>query len=173
MDSRIWWMLLLRGLVSLALGVALVAWPRESAEAVIMLIGIFAVLTGAIMLIHAVAARDFAWPHMLPGGVITIALGLLALLVPATMATIMILLFAIWVILLGIIQLISAALLGRMRIDAVLIRGMGVISLIFGVVLLIRPDLGIAAAGLLIGVYLLLSGAMSVWNALQVRSARI
>ncbi len=171
MRARIWWMLLLRGLVGIALGVMLIAWPKESAEAIVMLIGFFALLTGAIVLAHALAARFMVWPHSVVGGGITVVLGLIALLAPGAVATIMVYVVGAWALLVGIIELVSASALQRMNVDESFARGMGIVSVLFGILIIVRPGAGIAAAALLIGIYFFATGGMQLWQAMRIRSA--
>jgi uncharacterized membrane protein HdeD (DUF308 family) len=169
LDSRSWWMLLIRGLVGVVLGLALLAWPRESVEALIMLIGAFALATGVLVLAHGITVRLF-WPAVAAGGAITIIFGLVFLLAPDATAEVVVVLVGIWAIIFGIMELAGSAMMRRMDLDASFPMAIGIISLVFGLVLLVRPGVGIVTASILIGAYLLVTGAMILWQALRVRA---
>lgn len=170
MSSRTWWMLLVRGLVGVILGIVLLAWPRESVEALIMLIGAFALATGVLIVAHGIAVRLF-WPAVAAGGAMTIIFGLIFLLAPGAIATIVVVLVGIWAVIFGIIELAGSSVIRRMNMDATFPLAIGIISLVFGLVLLVRPGVGIVTASILIGAYFLVTGAMSLWQALRVRTA--
>jgi len=171
MPRRLWWMTLVRGTVGVTVGAMLLVWPQKSAEALLMLVGAFAVLTGALAIAHAAAARYRVWPASLSGGLMTVALGLIAWLWPDVTATILVYAVAVWALLFGLVELIAASAIARMGIDESLPRALGIISIIFSMLLLVRPGAGVIAAMWLIGIYLLATGGVLVHYAIRLRSA--
>jgi uncharacterized membrane protein HdeD (DUF308 family) len=106
-----WWVLLVEGLVSVVAGVIAFVWPGITALALVVVIAIWALLTGILEVVAAVRLRKQVrgeWLLAL-GGILSIALGVLLLVNPAAGALAMILwigayelLFGLLLILLGV-----------------------------------------------------------------------
>jgi uncharacterized membrane protein HdeD (DUF308 family) len=78
----VWWSLLARGLLALAIGVAALFWPKATLVLLIRLIAVYALVDGAIGLISAFRARDLR--SNLAPGLISIVVGLILALWPGT-----------------------------------------------------------------------------------------
>ncbi|HCA47327.1 MAG TPA: hypothetical protein DEP45_08175 [Armatimonadetes bacterium] len=169
MASRIWWIALVRGLLGIVLGLMLIVWPQESAEALVMLIGAFVVAIGLAMILLPLMTRVVGWGVSLGSGMLTLAIGLAALLAPAFVATIMIWLIAAWVIVTGVTELLGAAAARSLGADVTALWIVGAVSVLFGLVLLAWPGAGIVAAAWAIGAYFLVTGALLLWHAISTR----
>jgi uncharacterized membrane protein HdeD (DUF308 family) len=172
MRNRIWWLTLLRGILALALGVLLLVWPDKSAEALIMFIGAFALLIGLISTVHASAARFALWGASILGGLITLALGLIALFWPGITATVLVYIIATWALVFGFIEILGGLTIGAGSPAGALATGVGLISVVLAILLFVMPEVGIVAAAWLIGIYFLASGGLTVYHAVEVRRSR-
>lgn len=72
---RSWWLLLLRGIIAIAFGVATFVWPQISLLSLILVYGIYAVADGILALVAAIRGGGFpraggwlcrAWPAFWP-----------------------------------------------------------------------------------------------------------
>jgi uncharacterized membrane protein HdeD (DUF308 family) len=169
MADRIWWVTLLRGMLGVLLGLLLLVWPDKSAEALIMFVGAFALLTGLIITMHALGARYLLWRGSLTGGLLTVALGLIALLWPGITAAVVIYLIAAWALVFGIVEVLAGLTVGAGSPVGALVMGIGIVSIILALILFVVPEAGIVMAAWLIGFYFLASGGLTVYNAIEVR----
>src|SRR5881397_2765579 len=75
-----WWALMLRGLLSLAVGVLIFARPLDSVAAFALVIAFWAIFTGLTTTVHAFELRPVAphWWVLLLSGLVSVAFGVAA-----------------------------------------------------------------------------------------------
>ena len=151
------------------IGVLLLVWPNRGAETVIMLVGAFALLTGLVATIHASTTRYPLWRMSVAGGLLTLALGLVALFWPGLTATVLILIVAIWALAFGVIEILAGVTVGAGSPIGALVTGIGLVSVILAILLFAAPDIGVVAAAWLIAFYLLAYGGLTIYQAVELR----
>ncbi len=160
--ARNWWVVALRGVFGVALGVAAFAWPDLTLVALVLLFGSYALVDGVFALIatfRAAKAHERWWPFILEGGAGIVA-GVVTFMWSGITLLVLFVLIAWWAIITGIFELGAAIRLGReMRGEWTLWLG-GLASLVFGVVLLVRPAAGILLVTWLIGTYAMVFGVL-------------
>ncbi len=167
------WLMIVRGILAVLLGILLIAWPDHSARALVMMIGLFMIATGIMALIGALILRGLGWGLGLSGAIVTLLLGLLAFLWPGITIDILVLLVAAWALVLGVIEIITGLVLPGSTIRALTI-GLGLISVVLALLLFAAPDVGVMIASWLLGLYFLATGALRLYQATQVpRGARV
>lgn len=160
------------GLLAVALGIAIVAWPAIS-------ILVAAIFFGACLLVNGVQQVVFAFSlHVYAGGRVLLFISGAASLILAIMAFRhlgdAVLLLAIWIgigfIFRGVATTVSAisdpTLPGRGWSTFV-----GIISLIAGVVVLASPFDSIGTLAFVVGIWLIVIGVMEVVAAVAIRKA--
>ncbi len=170
MREPIWWLTLLRGLLGSIIGALMLACPEKSAETLIMLVGAFAVITGLISTINAASSRFDVWRTSLASGVVTLLLGLVALLMPGITASILVYMVAAWALLFGIIEIAAGISLSAAGAIGPLTIGVGLISVVLALILFAIPEAGVVAATWLVGFYFLATGALTVYHAIEIRA---
>lgn len=169
---HLWKSTLVSGVLAVALGVAVVAWPGIS-------ILVAAIFFGAYLLVTGITQVVFAFSlHVSAGGRVLLFISGAASLILAVLAFRhlfdAVLLLAIWIgigfIFRGVATAVSAIS------DATLPgRGwnifVGVISLIAGIVVLAAPFESIGTLALVTGIWLIVIGVMEVVTAFGIRSA--
>ena len=145
-----WWVLLLRGIAAIVLGVCAIVWPGITLLTLAYMFAIFTVIDGVVALMHGLSRRigrhrvvdhgragraggrgrdhRFAWP-----GITLVAL--LAVIAASAIVR-------------GVFE-IAAAIRLRKEIDDEWILGLsGFMSIVFGGLILYRPDAGLLAMAL-------------------------
>jgi uncharacterized membrane protein HdeD (DUF308 family) len=110
-SDRSWWLLLLSGVVSIAAGLVVFAWPGLTALTLGYLVGFWAIVTGIFEVIVAISLRRTIrgeWLYVL-FGVISIVFGLYVAFVPGLGLAYLTLMIAIYGFIAGF-SLIAAAL---------------------------------------------------------------
>lgn len=166
-----WGALLTTGLVLLALGVILLAWPNGTLAVVAVLIGISLLLTGIIRLVQGLTAGDASGGRRVAYVIIGILAGLAGLYclrhVDVTVAILGVVVGLFWTMH-GVVDLALAAGPGD-TIDRVLTAIMGVLSVVVGLLALFWPSETLTVLVVLMGVWLILDGLLFGLMAIQVR----
>lgn len=149
----------------LLLGLLLLIMPETSLLWICYAFGAVVLLTGVVCLLQyaRLHGRGFAAPFLLVGGVITGALGIFTLLRPQAVASILPIVFGIFILVDGCNRIASGVELARQKGHKwwVLVL-LGILSLVLGVVLIWRPfDIAVSMV-MLCGVLLVVEGALNL-----------
>jgi uncharacterized membrane protein HdeD (DUF308 family) len=169
---RNWWLLALRGLAAVIFGLLAFAWPGATLITLVWLFGAFALVNGILSLAVAVKApRGYPrFGSLILGGLLGILAGLLAFVMPGITALGLVILIASWAMVTGILEVIAAIKLRKEINNEWLLVLAGVVSLAFGVVLLLQPVAGALVLIWWIGAYALLVGILLVVLAFRMRN---
>jgi uncharacterized membrane protein HdeD (DUF308 family) len=165
-----WQVVLLLGVASVLLGIAVLAWPEATLAVVGALFGAYLVVSGILQLVAAFGTHTAAPMRVLGfvSGTITILLGLFCF----RGALESILLLALWIgiawLFRGIAQTVAAASDPLMPARSWQICA-GVVSALAGIVLMVSPLNSIAVLTVLGGCWLLVMGLVEVVTAIQLR----
>jgi uncharacterized membrane protein HdeD (DUF308 family) len=171
--NRLWWLTLLRGIVTLALGLAALLWPGLTIAALFGLFGVFSILDGGIALVTGLVSRRSAWGWTVFQGIAGIVIGLLALRFPQTLAAVIVIFFAFWALVVGLFQVATAVgLRGARQRGWGWLLASGILTSLLGLYFLVNPDTGATFLVITIGWFALLAGAVLVYGAFQLRSAK-
>lgn len=162
--SRNWWVLALRGGLAIVFGVAAFVWPGITLAALVLLFGAYAFVDGVLMLslgLIAAGERENGWPLAL-GGILGIAAGVLTFVRPDATALALVYVIGGWAIFTGLLQIVAAIRLRDVIDSEWLIGVSGVLSIVFGGVVLAQPAAGAQALVYLFGFYAVLAGITEV-----------
>ncbi|HEY5806693.1 MAG TPA: HdeD family acid-resistance protein [Povalibacter sp.] len=162
--AKAWWLVALRGLFAVIFGV--IAWisPGGTVLALVMLWGAYAIADGVISLITAFHWRDSGKPlwALILMGIAGIAAGVLTFVAPGITAVVLLMFIAGWAVIIGVLQILSAIRL-RKEIDNEWMLGLsGLASLIFGVLMFVRPGAGALAVMWIISLYAVIFGVVLI-----------
>jgi uncharacterized membrane protein HdeD (DUF308 family) len=168
--SKHWWLTLLRGICAILFGVLAFVWPGVTLFTLVILYGAFALADGVLAIAAAIMGGAPAprwWLAIV--GLAGIGAGVLTFLWPGITALVLLVFIAVWAIVIGIMQIYGAIRLRR-EIDNEwwLVAG-GVLSVVFGVVMLAWPGAGALALIFVIGAYAIAEGILLVGLALRLR----
>jgi uncharacterized membrane protein HdeD (DUF308 family) len=164
--------LVLSGIVSLVIGILAFVAPLPTLAALVLLFGAYALIDGAVTLAGAVGSlrrHDRAWPQVVRG-VAGVLVGIFAFLSPPVTGVVLLVIIAVWAMMLGVLELVTAVRLGRTTRRAWLFAVYGVVSLAFGAFVLLTPA-GLFAIAALIGTFALVRGVIATWAGFSVRRA--
>ena len=163
------------GVVTVIAGVAVLAWPDATAKVIAVIFGIFALVNGVFQLVSAIAsdgARGSGARVLLAlAGVLSLLLGIVCLRHPfQTLAILTLLLGMFWVVS-GVVGMVHA--LGSRGMPG---RGFavfaGAVSVIAGIVLLVYPTVSLIVLVWLLGLQLVVTGAIVVGWGIAARRDR-
>jgi len=169
---RNWGWVALRGLVAVLFGIFAFIWPGVTLAALVIVWGAFALADGLLSLVEGFRVRDQGKPFwsLVVVGLIGIGAGVVTFLWPGMTALVLLLFIAAWAFVMGIFQIVAAIRL-RKEIDNEWLLGLsGVLSVLFGVLLFVRPGQGALALIWVIGAYAIFFGITLIVLGLRLRT---
>jgi uncharacterized membrane protein HdeD (DUF308 family) len=118
-DARVRRANVIAGLLSVATGILIIAWPGPGVLAVGIVLGSWLIVSGTFGIAGAFAARRLLpdWWLLLLLGVLEIPLGVLALAVPGATLAALITVAGIWAVAIGVMRIVIAFQLKRLPED--------------------------------------------------------
>ncbi len=159
--STNWWLLAIRGVVAILFGILVFFWPTLAWLMVVVSFAIYALIDGVFAIATAVngQATGEVWWALILEGVLGIAAGVLAIFYPGITQLALLWVIAFWAIATGIMEIVAAIRLRKEITGEWFLAGSGVLSVIFGIALLVSPVAGAIAIAWLIGAYAIVFGA--------------
>lgn len=173
MASR-WWMLIVRGAVAIMFGVLAVGMPTSSLLTLLFAWGTYSVLDGVLSVLLAsqrgITGRPWGW--LLSEGTVSLGAGLIALLTPGMTALALLSLIALRTAFSGVAEIAEAVRLRHAIQNEWLLAASGVLSVAFGITMLLYRGAGALAAAGVIGAYAMVFGALLVALGMRVHHWR-
>lgn len=162
--ARWWWLFVLRGVVSVLVGLAAFVWPTITAVALVLLLAAWMFMEGGASLVAALRDAEKGREALLLGveGLISIVAGVVAFAWPAPTLVVLALLAGAWAITTGVLEIAAAIRLRRQIHGELLLAVAGAASIVAGVVLVAFPVSGIVALTLLLAAYAVVFGAFLI-----------
>jgi len=172
--AKNWWALALRGVAAIVFGALAFVLPGVTLAALILLFGGYALVEGVLNLIAAVRGRgdDQPWWALLLEGLVSIAAGIAAFVVPGLTALAMLYMIAAWAIVTGVLEIVAAVRLRRRITGEAWLALNGVLSIAFGVLTMLVPGAGALSLVWLIGAYGIIFGALLLGLSFRLRRWR-
>jgi uncharacterized membrane protein HdeD (DUF308 family) len=147
--ARNWWLVALRGALAVA----------------------YAFVDGIIVLSFGLMAAGSGgrwWPLVL-GGIVGIAAGVLTFFYPGATALALVLVIGAWAIVTGVLEIAGAIRLRNLISNEWLMGLSGLLSIVFGALVLVRPGSGALALLYLFGFYAIIAGLAQLGLAFRLR----
>lgn len=111
-----WGLLLLRGIINLGIGLALIFWSSATITAVVWLIGLDFVITGLLALVVSfMLGKDMGRGKLLIEAIITIGIGIIIMVWPNATKNVLGVVLGIALVLLGLLFLFSGYQLSKVK----------------------------------------------------------
>lgn len=170
--SRNWWIWVLRGVFALIFGALAIIVPGITLTVLIFMFGAYVLLDGIFGIVAALSERsshDRWWVNLLEG-IVGVIIGVLTFILPGITGLVLLYMIAFWAILTGIIELASAFRL-REEISGEWLLGLsGILSIVFGILLVLSPVSGALAVAWLIGLYAIIFGGTMIALGFRLRN---
>jgi len=152
------WALGLNGLLAVAVGVVIIAWPGISLFALTILFGAYTLATGVVALMAGFQAPKGHRSWLVVSGLAGIAVGVLVFVWPNISALALLYVIGAYAIWLGILGIYGAFRLPLDGGDSALFVLSGLVSIAFGVIMFANPSLGALVVLSLIAAFALVTG---------------
>ena len=139
--ARNWWAIVLRGVFAVLFGLCAFFWPGITLAVLVLFYGAYLFADGILAVGWALVGRragPFPWGVFL-AGLVSIVGGLLAFSMPGLTLLVLLYLIAGWAIVRGIFEILAAFHLRRELTNEWLLALNGVLTVLFGILLLAAP----------------------------------
>ena len=171
--ARNWWAVALRGVVAIILGILAFVMPIVTLAALILLFGAYALVDGVFNVIAAVSGHGGArWWTLLVAGLVGIGAGLVTFFMPGLTAITLVYVIAAWAIVIGVLEIVAAVRLREQITNEWWLGLSGVLSIVFGVLMMVAPGAGALATVLWLGAWAFIYGVALVLLGVQLRGWR-
>lgn len=164
-----WWGMFLQSILMIIFGLLVFFMPGLSIATFVLLFGAFAIAAGILELVHAVTIKDGKWWVRLLGSIVAFAAGIGVILWPGISALSLLYVIAFFFIFTGILQMVSSIALSRVFKDEWLYFISGILSVVVGVLLVLRPLTGAIALAQTIGIFSIAYGILIIVLALKLQ----
>jgi uncharacterized membrane protein HdeD (DUF308 family) len=161
-----WWAFVVRGFLAVLFGVLIWLFPGMALLTLVYLFGIYALVEGFFTFFaafrHPSITTQPAWLLFLEG-LISIAAGICAFVLPGITALALLYLIAAWALFTGILKLVAAVRLRHQMTGEWVLALAGILSIVFAILLVLAPGAGALAVVLWIGAFAILFGALLIF----------
>ena len=170
--ARNWWALALRGLFAVLFGIAAFALPGITLGALVLLYGAYAFVDGVFAITAALVGRTegVPWWALLVEGLFGIAVGVLTMFWPGITALALLFMISAWAVVTGVLEIVAAIRLRKEIQGEWLLALSGILSVLFGLALVVNPGAGALAVVWLIGAYAIVFGLLLIALGFRLRS---
>ena len=157
--ARHWWAVALRGVCGVMFGLMAFAWPGLTLATLILLYGAYALTDGVFAIVVGVRG---GLGGLIVVGLLGIAAGVMTFFWPGLTALALLYAIAVWSIFRGIFEIVAAVRLRKEIEGEWLLAAAGVLSIVFGVLLILFPGTGALSLVWLIGSFAVVWGVFLI-----------
>jgi uncharacterized membrane protein HdeD (DUF308 family) len=162
-----WWLLILTGLISIGIGVVVLAHPSRSLKALCVLVGIYLFVAGVIEIVKTASDEDRAAGGILLG-ILALIAGVVVIRHPSQSLVAVSIAIGLFFLVDGALDL-ARAIMGPRRLLH-LVRG--ALLLAAGIAILASPHITVKTLAILTGIALCLNGAFQIGEGFVLRRVR-
>jgi uncharacterized membrane protein HdeD (DUF308 family) len=164
--------LLIRGIVGVAIGILAIVWPGITIAVLVGIFGLYAILDGVTNLVLGLTrtrTHGRSWALAVQG-IVGIGAGVVAFLWPGITALALVLFIGAWAIVTGIFEIVAAIRLRQFIKGEWLLALSGVMSVVFGILVIRFPGAGAVGIAWVLGIYAAAAGMVLIALGLRLRS---
>lgn len=151
----LWWTWFVAGLVTLGVGVLVLAEPGNSLKALAVIAGLYLLLDSAMAFVTTMRRDNEHRELSVLHAVLSLVIGLILVRHPIETITAIAMLIGIWLIAVGAVRLVGVA---RDRRHGAAGLGIALVQLVGGIVIVANPNIGYGTLALIAGISLTLQG---------------
>jgi len=174
-NKRKWWEKVVIGVVAIIFGIVAFAWPDMTLYTITILFGAFAMVIGLTAILAGIMGKDLgnARTVFILQGVLGMIIGLIVMTWPGLSLLFVAYLIGFWAIMFGVFEIVAAAAAPKDAIPSAMNKGLlvvsGIISLIFGMIIVLFPGEGVLAILWIIAAFAIVLGIVNVVIGFQER----
>lgn len=166
-----WYTMVFNGIIALLYGILALFIPEETLLTIVIWFGIVILIVGIVGIVSAInnkrSGRSFSTD--LTWSILTAIIGAVLIFYTERSIEIFFIIIGIWALIIGIVQL---WIMSRVTTDGPIRNTLlinGIITLVFGILLLVFPFTAAQALIIISGIFALISGAMLIYLAIRTK----
>jgi uncharacterized membrane protein HdeD (DUF308 family) len=165
-----WWALALRGVFAIIFALIAFFSPGATLLSLVWVFAAYMLVDGVFEIVAGIraASENQRWGLLILGGILNILVGIIAFLMPGLTVLFFVTLMAVWSLISGVLMVIAAFKLNPTYGRGWLIFS-GIVSVLFGIALLIAPLVGAVVLTWWLGAYALVFGISLLVLAFKLR----
>jgi uncharacterized membrane protein HdeD (DUF308 family) len=169
--AKNWGWVLLRGILGIIVGVIAFTSPLATIGALVLVFAVYSASDGVLAIVSAVRAARAGerWIWFVLEGLIDIAAAVVALSMPLIAVKVFVFVVSFWAIFSGVAMIVAAFKLEETHGRLWLILG-GALSIVWGVLLLMQPVIGVLVLTYWFGAYAFMFGIVLIALAFKLRA---
>ena len=162
-----WSTLAIRGVCAIVFGILSFMWPGLSLATLVIIWGVYALIDGGLALMAGLKAKVWSLVFI---GLIGVLAGIGAFVYPGMTALVLLYFIAAWAIVTGLLAIYIAIHLRKELTGEWVLALAGVLSVVFGMMLIARPGAGALAVVLLLASYAVAFGVLLLVLAFKLKA---
>lgn len=169
--ARNWWVFALQGAVAVIFGILALIWPGLTLTTLLLLFGSYVLVDGVLSVFAGIGEyqRNHRWWASVVRGLAGIAIGVATFFWPGVTALVLLTIIAAWAIVTGVLEIVAGIQLRNAIENEWLIVFGGVLSVVFGLLLVAFPGSGALAVVWLIAAFAIVFGFTLIAMAFRLR----
>jgi uncharacterized membrane protein HdeD (DUF308 family) len=170
---RNWWFLTFSGLIAILFGLMLLFFTKEFIQTAIFYFGILILVTGLILLLTTFyyVKKNKNISMITIQSIATIAIGLIIMVFPQRSLELFLVVFGIWCIIVGIIQLVILFFLRKVLVHWPVLLINGLLTIVLGIIIVYHPFDIADSIGKLVGIFSIVFGIAMIYLSFVIRKA--
>lgn len=165
-SRQLWWLILLRGLLLVTLGIIAILWSGLSAPVLIYGFGVFALADGFLNLIIGALYQGSGWGWAMLEGALGVGIGALVIVFPPGTPDLVVAVLALWMLAIGAVHLLMSVRLSRVGSRSwTWMTISGLTAAATGLFLLLNPAVAAAMLGSVFGLVASVMGLVMLYGA--------
>ncbi len=154
-----WWAVALRGVFAIVFALIAFFWPGATLLSFVLFFSAYMLVDGAFGIVSGIRAASSGqrWGLLILEGILNILVGIVAFIMPGLTVLFFVTLMAVWSLITGVLMVVAAFKLNPDYGRGWLIFS-GIVSVLFGIALLIAPLVGAVVLTWWLGAYALVFG---------------
>ena len=157
--TTMWWLFVLFGVVTLGVGVFFVVSPNETLSTFTVIAGIFLLIDGVLAIFGSIFGKGDGRGLLALIGVLSAIAGLVLIKKPFDTLVAFTLILGVWFVVTGVVRFVVALGSPEGRSGNIVT---AIVDLIAGIVILSWPELGLSTVAVIIGIVLIVRGALFI-----------
>jgi uncharacterized membrane protein HdeD (DUF308 family) len=153
--GRLWWMALLLGLISIAVGILALVYPDETLATIAIIFGVYLLFAALLQLALAFGESERSRGALLLGAAVAGIAGIIVIRHPGGSVQVVALAFGIYLVVMGMMRLYAAMYAQDGRGWLIL---WGLVDLAAGILIVAWPQFGVATLAVVLSIVLLVRG---------------
>jgi uncharacterized membrane protein HdeD (DUF308 family) len=161
--SSRWWLMLVRGIAGIVFAIAAVLWPQITLPVLTTLFGVYALIDGVIAIGAATSPLAAGrWWALLIEGILGIVVAFLVFTEPAMSQAAFVIAVGLWSLFTGVLEIIAGIQLRDVVENEWMYVLAGIVSILFGVLVLRYPQEGAIGVVWLFAGYAFMFGVLAI-----------